>query len=53
MFALSFIYVVLGSYLSYIVMEKGRNFVKDRDFWLLVLALALTFYLTVEMLTNF
>lgn len=49
MFALSFIYVVFMSYLSYIVLEKKGDCVKDRMFWVILGGLGISFYLTTVM----
>jgi hypothetical protein len=50
MIALSFIYVIFMSHLSYILLEQKEDFYKDKNFWLLLLGLGLSVYITIVML---
>lgn len=46
MFAIGFIYIVFMSHLSYMMFEQKEEVYKDRTFWLLIIGLLATIYLT-------
>jgi hypothetical protein len=46
MLALGFVNVVFASHLSFIVLDKKKNFYQDRNFWLLLIALLASILLT-------
>ncbi len=49
MIALGFIYLVFTSHLSYIVLEKREDFYKERMFWIIVIGLLASIYLTLKL----
>lgn len=49
MIALGFVYFVFTSQLSYIILEQREDFYKDRLFWLIILGLVASIYLTMLM----
>ncbi len=53
MIALSFVYLVFMSHLSYILLEQREDFYKDKNFWLILLGLVITIYLTIVIFQGF
>jgi hypothetical protein len=53
MVALGFIYLVFMSHLSYILLEQREEFYKDKNFWLILLGLIVSVYLTVMIFIGF
>lgn len=47
MVALGFVYLVFMSHLSYILFEKKDDFYKDKNFWLILIGLVMSIYLTI------
>lgn len=46
MIALGFVYIVFMSHLSYILLEQKQEFYKNKNFWMILMGLLLTIYLT-------
>lgn len=53
MVALGFIYLVFMSHLSVILLEQREEFYKDKNFWLILLGLIVSVYLTVMIFIGF
>lgn len=49
MFALSFIYIVFISHLTYLVVEKKDAVFRDRTFWLLIVGLCISLFITTQL----
>lgn len=47
MVALGFVYIVFMSHLSYIVLERKEDFYREKAFWLILLGLLASVYLTM------
>ena len=50
MFALGFVNVVFASHLSYVLLERKKNFYKDRNFWLLLIGLLASILITTTII---
>jgi hypothetical protein len=46
MFALGFVNLVFASHLSYILLERKKRFHRDRNFWLILIALLASILVT-------
>jgi hypothetical protein len=46
MLALGFVNVVFASHLSFIVLDRKKNFHQDKNFWLLLIALLASILVT-------
>ena len=53
MVALGFVYIVFMSHLSYILLEQREEFYKDKNFWLILLGLLVSVYLTIMIFIGF
>jgi hypothetical protein len=53
MIALGFIHLVFMSHLSYILLEQREEFYKDKNFWLILLGLVVSVYLTIMIFIGF